>query len=153
MNKRASELIEYGKLCGFLLDGKDGNEHYRLVHPNGETVRVACTPGDRRGDDNSRAEMRRKSGVTPPRPKAGSYSKGLRLGTYIPAEERIESKSAQYDRLLAEHRTLLGRIEYLQSVGDMEGAREPVTRALEIQDAIKRLGFRPPRLDIRVLGY
>ena len=76
MHKRTRELIEYGKLCGFQLDGIDGNDHYRLRHGNGEIVRVACTPGDWRGDENCRAEMRRKSGVTPPRPNAGRYRNG-----------------------------------------------------------------------------
>lgn len=73
MHKRTRALIDYGTQCGFSLDGVDGRGHYLLVHPNGETVRVAGSPGDLRGDANAQAEMRRKSGVTPPRPAAATH--------------------------------------------------------------------------------
>lgn len=77
MNKRAKELLDYGARCGFVNEGFDGRGHYLLRHPNGEVVKVACTPGDRRGDENNRAEMRRKSGVSHDGPNSGSYRKGV----------------------------------------------------------------------------
>ena len=78
MNARTRELVSYGQACGFALDGVDGNGHHILRHPNGAVVRLASTPGEYRGDDNARAEMRRKSGVTPPRHNSDKYRKGVR---------------------------------------------------------------------------
>lgn len=84
MHARVRELVAYGERCGFLLEGMDGRGHYVLTHPNGASVRIACTPGDYRGDDNARAEMRRTSGVTPPRPRAGRGRRQERSGFRMP---------------------------------------------------------------------
>ena len=80
MHKRTKRLIAYGEQCGFVLEGKDGHGHFQMRHPNGETVQVAGSPGDYRGDRNMEAEMRRKSGVTPSRPSAGQYRHIRRRG-------------------------------------------------------------------------
>lgn len=85
MHARVRELIAYATQCGFTRDGVDGNGHILLIHPNGARCRIASTPGDYRGDDNARAEMRRLSGVTPPRPNAGRFRHaGRRQGYKMP---------------------------------------------------------------------
>ncbi len=100
MHARVREMIDYAALCGFTLDGTDGHGHYRLVHENGKVVRVAATPGDYRGDENCKALMRRLSGVTPPRPKAGRPKKGVeRRGRFSFAaarREQIPNASGRY---------------------------------------------------------
>lgn len=100
MHARVRELIDYAALCGFTLDGTDGHGHYRLVHENGGVVRVASTPGDYRGDDNCKALMRRVSGVTPPKPKAGRPKKGVehrsRFSFAAARRERIPNASGRY---------------------------------------------------------
>lgn len=124
MHARVRDLIDYAALCGFTLDGTDGQGHYCLVHPNGASTRIAATPGDFRGDKNARATMRRLSGVTPPRPRAGHYRKGERRerfsmrdalrernphasGYYtVGAPERVEHEPIGLQRLRAEQTRL-----------------------------------------------
>lgn len=149
---RVRELMKYAELCGFTVDGKDGNEHFRLTHPNGSIVRVACTPGDLRGDDNARAEMRRKSGVTPPRANSGKYKKGVRLKRYTPTEVRVESMSARCERLEGEHEEHQARIVYLLSANDDgDDYAEAMTRLEEIEEEFRGLGRRPPLRRFRTI--
>jgi hypothetical protein len=146
LNSRTRELIAYGEACGFVFDGRDGHDHYRMVHPNGEVVRISGSPGDYRGDRNQRAEMRRKSGVTPQRPKSGSYRKGVRLTTFTPAEERVESKSWTVEGLTNKHRSLCGRIRDSQSPED---AAEFVRELLAVEAEFAALGVKPPPRSFR----
>lgn len=75
MHKRVKELLEYARQCGFELEPEmDGQGHYVVTHPNGQRYRLAATPGSYRGDTNARADLRRISGVTPPRPRAAKYT-------------------------------------------------------------------------------
>lgn len=144
MNKRSKALIEYGKACGFTVDGQDGNEHYTLRHPNGSTVRVASTPGDYRGDRNTEAEMRRKSGVTPPRPRSGSYRKGVAQAAYSPATERIDSLSATVSRLERRHHSLCAQIREAQATGAVSVAAGYVSELLAVEAEFESIGRRPP---------
>lgn len=152
MKKRAQELIEYGRLCGFAVAGNDGNEHWVMRHPNGSTVRVACTPGDYRGDDNTRAEMRRKSGVSPARPRAGRYRRGINLTAFVPADERIDSISHKYAQIEREHHEACERITYLQSLGsDHRGeVREVLAKLERLEASARDIGRRPPLRSFRV---
>lgn len=98
MHKRTKRLIGYAESCGFVLDGVDGQGHWLLRHPNGETVRVSGSPGDWRGDANCEAEIRRKSGQSPPRPSAGRFHHRRRHGFSMRAalREKDESKSGRH---------------------------------------------------------
>lgn len=100
MRARTRELIQYGESCGFVLEGHDGRDHYVMSHSNGERVRVSGSPGDYRGDDNTRATMRRLSGVTPERARSGKYRKGIgrRHGFSMRAavEEKDDSLSGSF---------------------------------------------------------
>lgn len=151
MNKRARALIEYGKLCGFELEGIDGNEHYVLVHPSGARYRVAGTPGDRRGDENAKADMRRLSGVTPPRPNSGRHRKGVgTLRAHRPAEVRVDSRSHQLALLQQRFREVCDRIGWCRDEGDRDGAEEAVAELLEVEEEFTRLGVTPPVRQFRV---
>ncbi|MGO2188248.1 MAG: hypothetical protein ACTH4Y_08380 [Microbacterium gubbeenense] len=89
MHKRSRALIEYGQMCGFVLEDElDSNSHYVMKHPNGERVGVAGTPGATRADMNKQAEMRRKSGVNPQRPNAARYKHEKRRGFSMDAALR-----------------------------------------------------------------
>lgn len=143
MHARVRELIDYARQCGFELDGLDGNGHYVLTHANGSTVRLPSSPGDYRGDRNACAEMRRKSGVTPPRARAGKHRKAIPLQPFIPTDERVESVSAQWARLAREHRRIESQVEYLRDVGDVDGARPLVARLVAIEDEQRALGREP----------
>jgi len=70
MNERVRRLIAYAERCGFSLDKKTSSNHYRLTHPNGALMFIASTPGNRRGDLNSKAQMRRLSGTRPERSRS-----------------------------------------------------------------------------------
>jgi hypothetical protein len=87
---RTREMVAYGEACGFRFDGADGRGHYVMSHQNGERVRIAATPGDYRGDDNVKAEMRSKSGVTPERPKSGKYRRGVSQRDRFSMDEAIK---------------------------------------------------------------
>ncbi|RKT33629.1 hypothetical protein DEU34_2232 [Microbacterium sp. AG1240] len=144
MDKRARELIDYGALCGFEMTGTDGAGHYRLEHPNGATLSVACTPGDYRGDRNNMALMRKLSGVTPPRARSGKYRRGTRQERFVPAAERVDSVSAQAERLLSRHQELCDQVAYLSAEGDATRCRPVVTELLEVETAIRDLGRPVP---------
>lgn len=139
MDKRARELIDYGALCGFEMTGTDGHGHYRLEHPNGATLAVACTPGDYRGDLNNKALMRKLSGVTPPRARSGNYRRGTRQERFAPATERVDSVSAQAQRLISRHRDLCDRVIYLSAEGDADTCRPVVAELLEVEASIAAL--------------
>lgn len=151
MHQRTRESIEFGKRCGFELEGMDGNGHYVMVHPNGESVRVASSPGDLRGDNNLRAEMQRKSGFTVPKPKSGKHRRGTRLADFVPTEVRIDSDSAKYDRLAKTHRELCERIEWLRLEGDVEGCRIAVALLFEVEAGFVSMGRPVPLRTFRAL--
>lgn len=144
MHARSKALIEYAERCGFELKGLDGNGHYTLVHPNGETVRVASSPGDYRGDRNCEAEMRRKSGATPPRPRAGRHKKGLPVSIHTPSSVRVDSLSARVSALERRHRDLCNRVSEMQRFGRTEGAGAVVAELLEVEAEFAELGQRVP---------
>jgi hypothetical protein len=150
MHKRTQDLITYGELCGFHLAGSDGNQHFVMEHPNGERVRIASTPGDYRGDDNNRALMRRLSGVTPDvGRRAGKFRKGVRLETFEPANERVESVSAQFARLEGMHRKACALIDRAESP---EEARPHVQDLVFVESLIKELGRPVPPRSFRMKG-
>lgn len=144
MHKRTKALIDYGKLCGFEVDGVDGNEHYVLRHPNGAVHRVASTPGDYRGDRNAEAAMRRLSGANPPRPKSGKYRRGVNVEAFKPTVERVDSLSHKRALLLKRHRELCDRIAWCQSEGDRDGAEEAIPELLDVEGEFEALGESPP---------
>lgn len=144
MHKRVRELIDYAKLCGFELDGVDGNEHYVLRHPNGEVFRVAGTPGDYRGDLNSKASMRRLSGVTPPRPRAGKYRHEGKAREHVAASERVDSLSHQVGVLRRNFFDVCDRIEAARREGDRDAAAALVGELLDIEAAFSRFKIDPP---------
>ena len=150
MNKRSKELVDYGILCGFQLSGVDGVGHWVMEHPNGSRVRVPSSPGDYRGDNNLKGEMRRKSGVMPSRPNSGRYRKGVSKEEFTPATERVESDSARFVRLEREHRALCERIAYLQECGDRDECGVVVRRLLEIEDEQRGMGRKPSLRTFRV---
>lgn len=152
MNQRARELIKYGELCGFVLSEEIlGSGHYSMTHPNGSNVTVAATPGDLRGDDNTRAAMRRLSGVTPDvGRRAGKFRKGFRLEKFVPADDRVESVSAQYASLARDFDRLNARIKWLQDNGSMDEARAPLRDLLVVEERIKALGRTVPMRTFRV---
>ncbi len=149
MHKRTKELIEYGKLCGFVLESIDGNGHYLLRHPNGSVHPVASTPGDYRGDRNAKATMRRLSGVTPPRPHSGKYRRGVTVEKFQPAEERVDSRSHQIALLSKRHREVCERIAWCQSEGDRDGAADVLPDLVAVEADFEALGVRPPRRGFR----
>lgn len=144
MHKSVRELVEYAKLCGFELAGIDGGEHYVLVHPNGGRCRIPGTPSDSRGLKNARAQMRRLSGVTPPRPRAGKYRHERGTAEYVPAVERVDSMSHQVALLRKEFFSVCDRIEACRTSGDVTGAAELVSELLEIEAAFGRFKVDPP---------
>ena len=150
MHKRTKALIEYGKLCGFELEGIDGNEHYVLRHSNGAVHRVAGTPGDYRGDRNAEATMRRLSGVTPPRPNSGKYRRGVRAEKFVPATERVESRSSQIARLRKQFREVCERIEWCRTEGDRDGAAEAIAELTSTEEQFRALGEPPPVWRFRI---
>lgn len=152
MHKRARALIRYGEECGFTLSPSvDGNGHYLLVHLNGSRVRVAATPGDLRGDENARAEMRRKSGVTPKRANAGHYKKGIgREQVRTPAQERIDSRSRHVAVLRKSHREVCDRIDACRISRDRDGAAEAISQLLDIEAQFSHIGVQAPVRRFRV---
>lgn len=57
-------IVQWANRHGWILqDQKDGNGHWVLRHPTDGVVRLPDTPGDRRGLENAKAEIRRKSGL------------------------------------------------------------------------------------------
>lgn len=150
MNKRTAELIKYGEQCGFRSVGVVGNGHIELRHPNGEVVHVASTPGELRGDDNARAEMRRKSGVTPPRPNSGKHRRGVSRARFVPASELVESDSAKYARFEYKHRALCMEIDAARERGDVVEGRRLVYDLLATEAQIERLGRPVPLRTFRV---
>lgn len=141
MHSRTRELIAYGEACGFRLDGLDGMNHYRLTHPNGAVYRIPSTPGDYRGDKNAQADMRRLSGVTPPRPHSGRYKRGVRLDRYKPTEERTDSKSWRLQGLQDKHRALCARINECETP---KQAYPHVVELIQVEQDIVTLGADPP---------
>lgn len=151
MHQRTRDLIEYGKLCGFSLQGTDGSEHYVLRHPNGERVRLASTPGDYGGDRYAKALMRRLSGVKPPKPNAGHYKKGLsRQNKRERATVRVDSMSRQIALLRGQHRELCERIEYCRVSEDRDGAAEAISQLLDIEAEFTTVGVQAPVRRFRV---
>jgi len=156
MHKRVKDLVDYGKLCGFNLEGQDGKEHYLLRHPNGEVVKVACTPGDYRGDDNCMAEMRRKSGVSPPRPNAGKYRKGVGRREEVPhlasEFEALDSSRAEY--YTRRHRQLSDQLRSLQggtkSPSTLDRARTVIAEMLSVEAELSASGRPVPKRTFRV---
>src|SRR5687767_1217688 len=64
MKPEIREIVTWAANHGWILQReKDGNGHWVLRHPEFGTVRLPDTPGDRRGFENARAEIRRKSGL------------------------------------------------------------------------------------------
>jgi predicted RNA binding protein YcfA (HicA-like mRNA interferase family) len=150
MHKRTRELIAYGEQCGFELVGTDGREHWVMKHPNGSTVKVSGSPGDYRGDRNCQAEMRSKSGVTPTRPNAGKYRKGVRLEDFKPAEVRVDSKSHSVDVLRKQFADVCARIDWLRECGDRDSAAEAVAELLCVEERFSAIGVDPPVRSFRV---
>lgn len=150
MHKRTKELIEYGKLCGFSLAGLDGRDHWVMEHPSGAKVRVANSPGDYRGDRNCRAEMRRISGVNPPRPNAGKYLKGVRFEDYKPTDERVDSRSRRVALLKREFSEACAQINRCRDMGDRDGVGAAVYELIRIEETFRRLGLTPPVRKFRV---
>lgn len=152
MKRRAKALKEYGEQCGFVLEpGTDGRGHHVMRHPNGERVHFSATPGDWRGDLNCRAEMRAKSGVTPPRARSGNYRRGVStVEAYRPATVRVESKSRATALLTRMHRELCDLIEQCRVNGDRETCAEAVEQLLECEDEFYKLGVQIPLRRFRV---
>lgn len=142
---RVRDLIAYAKQAGATVEGPNGSGHYVATGPNGERVQIACTPGDYRGDENCKAEMRRKWDFSPERPNAGRYRKGIRPEAFVPAAERVESKSAQYSRLVADHREASAKVSYLLSAGGVESDLLDAMEAVaQIEEACAVIGRRAP---------
>jgi len=65
MKSSIRAIVQWATKHGWTLrDTKDGNGHWVLWHPSsGATVRLPDTPGEVRGLENAKAEIRRKSGL------------------------------------------------------------------------------------------
>lgn len=151
VHKRVQELVAYGEACGFVVEKRvDGGGHYLLRHSNGEVVRIPSTPGDRRGDWNAQAEMRRKSGVSPPRANSGRYRRGVRLERYVPAEVRVDSKSHRLAVLRGRFRVLCERVDWCRAEGDRDGAAVAIAELLSVEDGFRAAGVLPPPRKFRV---
>lgn len=149
MHTRTRELVAYGEACGFVLDGSDGRGHVRMVHPNGAVVSVCSTPGEFRGDRNCRADMRRKSGVTPERANSGHYQKHVAREQFVPAQERVDSTSAQYERLARANRAASNALAQMQRVGirsntDRAEAARLAKVVIDTEQDIQALGRTAP---------
>jgi hypothetical protein len=146
MHKRVTALIEYGALCGFSCDGLNGRGHFRLVHPNGAVVRIPSTPGDYRGDDNARAEMRRLSGVSPERPNAGRPKKGLGRAKAAPhlSSPAEVARSAELNRLRTEHNRVVQQLMDARDRGDMRAAAPLAGRLERCRNRLAELGADVP---------
>ncbi len=96
MKAQIRELVDWAEAHEWVLqDSKDGSGHWVLRHPGGEVVRLADTPGERRGFLNAKAEIRRKSGLPSDSGPAAKYR-------HEPHEERFSMEAALREKRLRE---------------------------------------------------
>jgi len=144
MHKRVRELIAYAQLCGFRLDGIDGSEHFVLVHSNGSRYRVPGTPSEYRGDENAKADLRRLSGVTPPKPRAGKFRHERATRAHVPASVRVDSVSSQLEKLEAEFYSICDAIEEHRIAGDRDAVAALLPELLRVEAQFGRHKIKPP---------
>lgn len=64
MRRDVKELVEWAQSLGWkMVDGDNRRAHHMLEHPNGTRVTFPKTPSDWRSLENTRAQIRRASGV------------------------------------------------------------------------------------------
>lgn len=87
-------IVTWAERHGWALQReKDGCGHWVLKHPGGATVRLPDTPGEYRGMENAKAEIRRKSGLPSESGPAARYR-------HEPRRDRFDMEAAVREQRL-----------------------------------------------------
>ena len=107
LKKEVREVVEWAQPLGWvLLEEKDSNNHWVLRHTaSGEDVHLPCTPRNPRTLDNSRAKIRRVSGMSSDSGPAARYRHESRRSQFDmrSAAREAKNRSEERERQAAEH--------------------------------------------------
>lgn len=110
-------IVDWAAVHGWVLqDAKDGSGHWVLRHPEHGTYRLPDTPGEYRGLENARADLRRLSGLPSDSGPAAKYRHESRT-------ERFDMEATLRERRLREAKA---EAEALARRRETEAAQERV---------------------------
>lgn len=124
------DFIKTVGTIGFAYIGRDGQNHPRFQHTNGEQYSVALTPSDYRSRRNALATMERIAGQRVARQRSGKYKFKPPTTLSVTKSEREQRACRNVEDMVATAEKLRKRFTYLTT--------EPTVAAIEEARSILR---------------
>ena len=152
MRRDVKELVEWAQSLGWkMVDGDNRRPHHMLEHPNGTRVTFPKTPSDWRSLENTRAQIRRASGVRSQSGPAARYRHESRRNGFdmeaAAAEARLraaqrevaeKARRERHEAYRAEHDALVTQLQKLDPRRSANVARLLARRIQFLKFCIKR---------------
>ena len=143
-SKAVAEIARWAKKHGCVYEGVAQSGHVKFLLPNGDRYTTSASPSDRNVVKIVKRALAKRLGIRLENPRAGRYKHTAHHHAHRPAVERVESVSAQYDRLTKRHRMLCDAVRSATAHEDDDARTAALTDLADVEQSMTKLGRRPP---------
>ena len=143
-SKAVADIARWAKKHGCVYEGVAQSGHVKFLLPSGERYVTSASPSDGNVVKIVKRALAKRLGIRLENPRAGRYKHIGRRDAYRPAVERVESVSAQYDRLAKRHRMLCDEVRSAVAHENDDARTTALADLLDVEQAIAKIGRRAP---------